>query len=107
MNNNYKINIIQDRPIINILGEVCWGFTVNNFEKKIGAKKEIVEDLLNRLIKDKKAGIIETYLNDFEVEIIKKALIEVEKEIEEWEFSIRFGVTLEEVKEISILKSSS
>ena len=104
MKTNYKINLIQDRAIINILGEVCWGFKVNDFEKIIGASYETVETLLKRLVNEEKAGVIETYLTDYEVEFIKKALVVVEKEIEEWEFAIRFGVNLEEVKEISIFK---
>jgi hypothetical protein len=102
VNNRYNINLKRDRPIINILGEICWGFQVDNFEKKIGSKKEIVEALLKRLLIEEKTGIIETYLNASEVEVIKRALNEVEKEIEEWEFATRIGVSLEEVKKISI-----
>jgi hypothetical protein len=97
-----KINIERDRPIINILGEICWGFALENFERKIGAKKETVEALLERLLIEEKIGTVETYLNNSEIEVIKKALTEVEKEIEEWEFQIRIGASLEEVKKISI-----
>ena len=101
-NSNYKVNLSKDRPIINILGEVCWGFYINNFEKKIGAKKEIVEELLERLLRHEKNEFSETFLNDSEVEIIKKAFNEVKNEIEEWEFQTRIGATLDEVKKISI-----
>lgn len=101
-NNNCKINLKTDRPIINILGEVCWGFKIDKFEKKIGVKKETVEILLERLVREEKAGAIETYLTSSEIEFIKRALKEVEKEIEEWEFRTRIGVSLEEVKKISI-----
>src|SRR3989304_570731 len=99
-NNNYKLNLEIDRFIINILGEICWGFKIDNFEKKIGTKKEIVERLLERLLREEKEGIIETQLNDSEIAIIKRALNEVEKEIEEWEFQTRIGVTLQEAKTI-------
>jgi len=102
--NNYKINLEEDRPIINILGEICWAFQIDNFGKKIGAKKEIVKTLLERLLKEEKDGIVETYLDDSEVEIIKKSLNEVAKEIEEWEFQTRIGVPFEKVKELAIFK---
>lgn len=102
--NIYKINLEKDRPIINLLGEICWGFRVDNFEEKIGARKEIAETLLRRLLDEEKQRKLETTLNTSEVEIIKNALFQVEKEIEEWEFETRMGTTLEEVKEISIFK---
>ena len=103
-NNTHKINLEQDRPIINILGEICWGLQVDNFESKIGTKKEIVEILLERLLREEREGIIETYLDDPEVEIIKRALNEVENKIEEWEFQTRIGIPLKKVKEIAIFK---
>lgn len=96
-----RINIKQDRAIINVLGEVCWGFQIDNFEEKIGAKKEIVEAFLKRLLREEKAGVVETHLNEFEVKILRKALSEVEKEIEEWEFETRIGIPLKNVKEIT------
>lgn len=98
------INLEKDRPIINILGEVCWGFNIEDFEKKIGVKKEIAELLLERLLKSEKSGIIEISLNKSEVKTIKNALNEVKREIEEWEFSTRIGLPLEKVEKISIFK---
>lgn len=98
----YKIKIIENRPIINLLGEVCWGFHVDNFEKKIGVKKTIAEGLLNRLLEDEKSGILEAQVSGSELRIIRNALSEVEKEIEEWEFETRIGATLEEVKNLAI-----
>lgn len=96
------INLESDRPIINILGEVCWGFRVEDFEDAFGVKAEIVEELLDRLIKCEKSGEFEVFLEKSEIKIIKKALDEVEKEIEEWEFETRIGTSLEEVKKIPI-----
>ncbi len=37
----YKINIKKDRPIINILGEICWGLQVDDFEKKLEYRKNL------------------------------------------------------------------
>jgi hypothetical protein len=103
-NNKYKINLKKERSIINILGEICWGFNIDDFENIIGVKKIIVEALLERLLKEERAGNVETYISSADVLIIQKALKIVEKEIEEWEFPIRFGVTLEEVKKNSIFQ---
>ncbi len=102
----YKINLIENRPIINILGEICWGFHVNDFEKKIGVKKNVVENLLNRFLQVEKSEITETQISDAEFQIIKNALSEVENEIEEWEFETRIGVTLEEVKSLAIFNTN-
>jgi hypothetical protein len=100
----YKINLKNDRPIINVLGEICWGLSLNDFEKKIGVTEEVAEALLKRLLQEEKLEIIETLITDSELKIIKRALIVVEKEIEEWEFETRLGATLEEVKDIPIFK---
>ncbi|MFW9928710.1 MAG: hypothetical protein ACFFD1_04915 [Candidatus Thorarchaeota archaeon] len=78
-NKNILINLKRDRPIINILGEVCWGFKVENFEKKFGVKLEIVEKLLERLIREEKKGIVDVYLSISDIEIIKKSLVEVKR----------------------------
>lgn len=104
MEKKYYLNLARDRPAIGILGEICWGFKVDNFEEAIGVKYEVAEALLERLIREKKAGNFDTYLSASEVEILKKGLIVVEKEIEEWEFHARMGATLEEVKNIPVLK---
>ena len=80
------------------MGEICWGFHVAIFEEEIEEKKEIVEKFLMRLVNEEKLGVIETYLNSSEVDIIKKALKVVEKELEAWESSTRIGASLEEVK---------
>jgi hypothetical protein len=101
-NKKYKINLEKERPVINILGEICWGFDIDDFENVIGVKKTIVEALLERLLKEEKDGNVETYISSADVLIIQRALEIVEKETEEWEFPIRFGVTLEEVKKNSI-----
>lgn len=103
-NETRKINPEKDRPIINILGEICWGFNIDDFEKKIGVKKQAAELLLERLLKDEKSENIEILLNDSEVGIIRNALNEVKGEIEEWEFNTRIGLPLDKVEEISIFK---
>ncbi|MES2198848.1 MAG: hypothetical protein V4489_01590 [Chlamydiota bacterium] len=99
-NKTFEINLEKDRPIINILGEICWGFQVDNFEKKIGVKKETVEILLEKLLKSEREETLIIYINFTEVEIIKKAIIEVVREIEQWEFHARIGISMEELMKI-------
>lgn len=96
----YKINLLKDRPVINLLGEICWGIQITSFEEKVGARKEVAEALLNRLINEEKNGNVDVFVTFSEMEIIRKSLEIVGKEIEEWEFQTRIGVTLEEVKNI-------
>ncbi len=103
-NKTFKVNLEKDRPIINILGEICWGFQIENFEKKIGVKKEIAEALLEKLLKEEKTGVVEVFLTESDVNIIKRAFTEVSREIEKWEFPIRLGISLEEASQIEILK---
>lgn len=102
----HRVNIEKDRGIISILGEICLGFKVKNFEEVIVVKKDVAESLLRRLAQEEKNGIVDTYLTDAEVEIIKRALPVVANEIEEWEFETRLGYTLEEIKRISIFNLS-
>ncbi len=102
MNKNYCVCFERDRPIINVLGEICWGFKVDDFENKIGARKEVVEGLLKRLLKEEKERVSEAYLDDSEVKVVRQALKEVEQEIEEWEFCTRIGVSIEEIRLLPI-----
>jgi len=103
-NNSYKINLVTDRAIIDILIEVCLNLRIVDFETKIG-KAETVKGLMKKLLEEEKSGTIETYLDRSEVEIIRRAFIVVKEEIEEWEFQTLFGVFLNEVEEIPILKN--
>ena len=98
----YKINFEKERLIIAILGEVCWGLRVDDFEKKMGVTKEKAIFLLEKLLDKEQKKIYETKLEDSEVQIIHNALSIVEKEIDEWEFFTRIGATLAEIKSMPI-----
>jgi len=95
-----KINIKNNRCIINVLGELCWGVYVDNFEKKIGNKKEVVEEFLERLLKAEREGIAEICINNSESELIRRAFDEVFRQIDEWEFQTRMGISIEEAIEV-------
>lgn len=101
-----KINLDENFPVITILGEVCGGFRVDNFEKKIGVTEKVALSLLEKILEKERSGIIEIYLDDSDISIIQNAFKVVAKEIEEWEFQTRVGVDLSEAKEIPIFRES-
>jgi hypothetical protein len=92
-------------PLANVLNEVCHGINVNDFEKEIGFKYENVFSLLRKIDKyevtseEPNVEILLT-LNRQELEIIKNSFEEVFRQIEEWEFQTRIGVTIEEANAI-------
>ena len=87
-------------PLLNILNEVCHGFYIPNFENTIGAPRKTVVDFMDKLAKNESKENIIIDLNDFELFFLQKSFIEVFKEIEEWEFQTRIGITIEEAKVI-------
>ena len=101
--NTIKINSDEEyQIIISILLEVCYGFRIDSFEEKIGAKKEVVVQLMERLRKERKSGIKELNFSSLEIVIIKNSLTEVELEME-WsatECMLRIGAYMEEIKKI-------
>ncbi len=99
-NRKQKINLIKNRIIINILGEICWGMEVKNFEKKIKVEKNIVEKLLNFLLENEKSNVEYIDLTEDEIAIIKKSFVVLLSEMDDWEFPIRIGVSIEEAEEI-------
>ena len=87
-------------PLLNILNEVANGIHVNNFEKAIGVNEKFVDNLWDKISKEegKKESVI--ILNNLELEVVKNSFVEVYKEIEEWEFQTRLGITISEMKKI-------
>lgn len=87
--------------ISNILNEVCHGILINNFENSIGTKKNNVKDLLfkigNKINNIEDGENIILSIKDDELIHIRRSFKEVLKQIEEWEFSIRIGATIEEM----------
>lgn len=91
--------------MMNILNEVCNGIQIYDLEKKLGFNRTSIKDLMNKIAvfkiyKDEPEEKISFVLNDFEINVIKICFKEVLKEIEEWEFQTRIGVTIEEAKAI-------
>ena len=73
--NQYKtfdLNPDEIWPLLNILNEVCHGININDFEKTIGAKKEIVVKLLDKIseIENKECCFLK--LDDCELKILEK-----------------------------------
>lgn len=96
-------------PVVNILNEVCHGIKIN-IQSKIGSSYEEVYKLLKKITPyevneyeaDEKKEIS---FKDEEIRILKRCLLEVAEEIEEWEFQTRIGVTLDEIEENPIFTS--
>ncbi|HLY68704.1 MAG TPA: hypothetical protein VKR53_03175 [Puia sp.] len=101
--NNYKtFNLNPDEiwPLLNILNEICHGIKINNFEKTIGAKKDSVVKLLDKITEIENEQCCFLKLNDFELKILENSFSEVFKQIDLWEFQTRIGVSLDEAKKI-------
>ncbi len=87
-------------PLLNILNEVCYGIRVNNFENTIGVQKAKVVDLMDRISKNETNDGIIIDLNDSEVNILKRSFEEVFRQIDEWEFQTRIGISIPEAIKI-------
>ena len=83
-------------PLANILNEICNGLIINNFEDSIGRKELDVVILMNKILnkEDKESAIF--HLNNTELNILSNSFKEVFKQIEEWEFQTRIGITIKE-----------
>ncbi|MBS0607617.1 MAG: hypothetical protein JSR57_11760 [Verrucomicrobia bacterium] len=92
-------------PISNILNEVCHGININDFKNEIGFKYEEIVDLLHKLNKLEPKNtdynsLIIFKLNDSEQKILLNSFKEVLRQIDEWEFQTRSGVTIQEANDI-------
>ena len=90
-------------PIARILNEVCHGIAMDNFEEEVGYNYDEIYILLKKIKNlkslDRKQSI-SLSLTDREMGIIKASYREVLKQIEDWEFQIRIGLTISEVDQI-------
>lgn len=95
-----KLNSNEIWPLLNVLNEVCHGIYIDNFEKSIGEKKEVVVDLINRISTEEKEEESILILKDFELEILKNSFLEIFRQIDEWEFQTRIGISIQEANKI-------
>lgn len=86
-------------PLVNILNEICNGIHINNFETCISVNENYVLQLLRRLAKRKNEEEPVVILSDLDLSVINNALNEVYKQIDDWEFQTRIGVTRPEIEE--------
>src|ERR1700722_19494130 len=94
-----KLHSDEIWPFLNILNEVCNGININNFEKCIGTKREIIIDLFNKTSYLEKDGEL-LELSALEFKALNNCFHAVVKEIEDWEFQTRIGITPREADEI-------
>ena len=88
-------------PLINVLNEICHGINISNLEQVVGFKYDTILALLTKLetydvkeIDSDNKTILK--LDESEKEIIKNCFRIIFKEIEEWEFSTRIGISTHE-----------
>ena len=95
-----KLNSNQIWPLLNILNEVCYGVFIEDFEFIIGTNKKNVIDLMVLIEKEENNEECLIYLNGLQLMIIDKSFDEIFKQIEEWEFQSRIGISREDAKKI-------
>lgn len=95
-----KLDANEFWPLLNILNEACHGIKINNFEHSIGAKKHTVVDFMNNISQEENKNEIVLNLNDSELIILNNSFEEVFKQIDEWEFQTRIGISTQEARKI-------
>jgi len=100
---NIKLTSNEIWPLINILNELCYGISVNDFQENIGATKESVIQLMNKISQHESKTKISIDLSAFEICILKHVFEEVFKQIEDWEFQTRIGISKEEAQKIKTI----
>ncbi len=97
---NIKLESQEVWPLTNVLNEVCHGLRVRDFERTIGASQQTVSSLLDRIMECENDNGIDIDLSELEIKIIKLSIIEVFRQIDDWEFKIRVGVQREKIAQI-------
>ncbi len=95
-----ELNENEFLSTLNILNEVCHGINVSNFEKSIGEKKEVVVAFMDKISNEEGKDNIILNLNNSELSVLKNSINEVFKQIDEWEFETRIGISIQEMKTI-------
>lgn len=76
------------------LNEVCHGFRLDNFEEVVGNTKKFAKEEMDKLrqlyVKDSRDDVSLEVSKD-ELNVMRNAVRETCKEIDEWEYSIRIG----------------
>lgn len=110
MTNEFKLSWNELWPLCNILNEMCHGIGIN-IEDTIGFTYDDVYPLLKKIKSHEENESNaemkkEVLLNQQEMLILRRSLPEVFKELEEWEFEIRIGVSIDQVKKIPIFSKT-
>ncbi len=92
-------------PVINVLNEICHGLPIYDIETQVGVKYDEAFALMRKISAyetgESDSDIQkEIELNDSEILIVAKCFERVLKEIDEWEFSTRIGISRDEAHKI-------
>jgi hypothetical protein len=84
------------------LGEVCFGFHVSDFAKRIGISREEAKVLFNTICKNFATHPIKLNLTRKQLQAVSNALKETMKELgNAGEFHARVGIFMEEAEQIA------
>jgi len=100
MKNTFKLSNDELWSLLNVLNEACNGLNIVDFEHVIGVKKQIVIEFIDKLTKEEDNAEAVLLLNATESEFLKNIFKEVFKQIDEWEFQTRIGVSKQEINKI-------
>jgi hypothetical protein len=95
-----KLNSNEFWPLLNVLNEVCHGIKINDFESSIGVEKQAVVDFLDNIAKEEHKSEVILSLNDSQLTFLKNSFEEVFRQIDEWEFQTRIGISAQEARKI-------
>jgi|GEM_PF-1730338 len=103
----FQIELTRDQALIihQSLNEVCHGFRMDDFEKRVGKKESAIleMDILGSLIDSKKTPI-SIMVNLDQLTLYRNAVRETCREIDDWEFSTRIAGIKKSVA-LDLLKS--
>ncbi len=91
-----ELTPIEGRALRAALGEVCYGFVINDFEMVIGSTKDHVCRLFNKLNNLDLNRKEELSINEGDFPVLKNAHAEVLRELGVEEYSTRTGVTFKD-----------
>ncbi len=98
--NNIKFDSNELWPLLNILNEICYGINIPDFENSIGVKKQKIVDFMDRISKEDEKNDVVLNLNDEELIFLQNSFKEIFKQIDEWEFQTRIGISIQEANKI-------
>ena len=96
-----RIELTEDEffALKNIINEACFGIRIDNYENIFGKNEQIVisfsENISNKILNGNLLVLSET-----ELQILVKSITEVFRQIDDWKFQTRIGISKNEAMKI-------